>query len=487
MTELVEHGQLFIGGELVDPARHATSSRSSPRTPSRSSAACPHASTADIDRAVAAARTAFDEGPWPRMSPRRADRRRHAGSRTRIAVRHEEIGPRHHLRERAPRTPGACSPRRSAPMMVLGRGDHRRPRLPVRGAARTASSAPHARAPRAGRRRRGRRRRGTSRSSSPPPSSRPRCSPAARSCSSRRPRRRWTRYILAEMLDGGRRCRGRASTSSPPAARSASTWSRHPGVDKIAFTGSTAAGRRDGGRLAASSSSACTPGARRQVGRRSSSTTPTSTPPSPGIVLAALMNNGQACVAQTRILAAARPLRRGRRRARRGRRARWSVGDPLDPATEIGPLVAERQQRARRATSRIGQEEGAKIARRRRPPAGLDRGLVRRADPLRRRRQLHAHRPRGDLRPGRSAVHPVRRRGRRRADRQRLRLRPGRQRLDRRRRRTASTSPARSAPARTRVNTFSLDMLGPFGGYKNSRRSGGSSAPRGSASTWSTR
>ena len=30
----------------------------------------PQASVADVDRAVAAARRAFDEGPWPRMSPR---------------------------------------------------------------------------------------------------------------------------------------------------------------------------------------------------------------------------------------------------------------------------------------------------------------------------------------------------------------------------------------------------------------------------------
>lgn len=29
----------------------------------------PHVAPADVDRAVAAARTAFDEGPWPRKSP----------------------------------------------------------------------------------------------------------------------------------------------------------------------------------------------------------------------------------------------------------------------------------------------------------------------------------------------------------------------------------------------------------------------------------
>ena len=39
-------------------------------------------------------------------------------------------------------------------------------------------------------------------------------------------------------------CRRAWSTSSRPAARSASTSSRHPDVDKVAFTGSTAAGKR---------------------------------------------------------------------------------------------------------------------------------------------------------------------------------------------------------------------------------------------------
>ena len=37
------------------------------------------------------------------------------------------------------------------------------------------------------------------------------------------------------------------------------------------------------------------------------------------------------------------------------------VGDPLDPATQVGPLVAARQQQRSLDYIRIGQEEGAKI------------------------------------------------------------------------------------------------------------------------------
>lgn len=50
----------------------------------------PHASKADVDRAVAVARKAFDEGPWPRMT---LDERIAVVSRIKdaIAVRHEEI------------------------------------------------------------------------------------------------------------------------------------------------------------------------------------------------------------------------------------------------------------------------------------------------------------------------------------------------------------------------------------------------------------
>src|SRR5918995_1229284 len=67
MTELVEHGQLFIGGELTDPLGKDVIEVISPHT-EEVFGRVPHASTADVDRAVAVARAAFDEGPWPRMT-----------------------------------------------------------------------------------------------------------------------------------------------------------------------------------------------------------------------------------------------------------------------------------------------------------------------------------------------------------------------------------------------------------------------------------
>jgi len=133
---------------------------------------------------------------------------------------------------------------------------------------------------------------------------------------------------------------------------------RHPGVDKIAFTGSTASGRR----IAA----ICGEQLKRvslELGGKSAaiilddadidSTVA-------GLKTAALMNNGQGCVLQTRILVSERrhdevvdalaEMMSG-----------LQVGDPADEATDIGPLVAQRQQHRVQGYIRSGLDEGARI------------------------------------------------------------------------------------------------------------------------------
>ena len=105
----------------------------------------------------------------------------------------------------------------------------------------------------------------------------------------------------------------------------------------------------------------------------------------------------------------------------------------------------------------------------RRPPARPPReGLLRRADPLRRRGQLHDHRPGGDLRPG-AGAHPLPGRRRRRPHRQRQRLRPVR-RGDLGLR---GAGPGRGLEdpvrARSAVNGgVYYSPMSPFGGYKAS-------------------
>ena len=144
------------------------------------------------------------------------------------------------------------------------------------------------------------------------------------------------------------------------------------------------------------------------------------------------MNNGQACAAQTRILAPQSRYQEMVDALAAGVGA-MPVGDPNDPATAVGPVVAERQRDKIVGMLESGKEQGAKVAVGGGTAGASREGLVHRADGLLRRRQLDAHRPRRDLRPG-AVGDSVRDRGRRGPHRQRLRLRPVRFGVDRRRR-----------------------------------------------------
>jgi aldehyde dehydrogenase (NAD+) len=132
----------------------------------------------------------------------------------------------------------------------------------------------------------------------------------------------------------------------------------HPGVDKVTFTGSSAAGRK----IAAAAGELLRP-VTLELGGKSAAIILDDADVStvvPQIVDAGVMNNGQACVAQTRILAS---------------RAKYAevleavteavgalvVGDPLDPATQVGPLVAARQRDRVMGLIDQGKNEGARI------------------------------------------------------------------------------------------------------------------------------
>ena len=65
---------LYIGGEWVTPASGKTIEVISPAT-EEVVGVVPEAAEGDVDRAVEAARKAFDEGPWPQTTPICAIRR----------------------------------------------------------------------------------------------------------------------------------------------------------------------------------------------------------------------------------------------------------------------------------------------------------------------------------------------------------------------------------------------------------------------------
>ena len=133
---------------------------------------------------------------------------------------------------------------------------------------------------------------------------------------------------------------------------------QHPGVDKIAFTGSTAVGqwiaRECAGRLARvslelggkSAAIICPDAALERV--------------VPGLKFASYMNNGQACVAQTRILAPRSTYEEVTSRLA-DMVAALVVGDPRDESTDIGPLVSARHRDRVHGYLETGVAEGATV------------------------------------------------------------------------------------------------------------------------------
>lgn len=145
----------------------------------------------------------------------------------------------------------------------------------------------------------------------------------------------------------------------------------HPDVDKVSFTGSTAAGRRIGA-LCGERLKRCT----LELGGKSAAIILDDADLDamvPELLNAAMMNNGQACVAQTRILAS---------RARyddvvdalTAAVAAAKVGDPADMETAVGPLVSARQRDRVEGYIATGTAEGARITTGGGRPAGFDRG-----------------------------------------------------------------------------------------------------------------
>lgn len=163
--------------------------------------------------------------------------------------------------------------------------------------------------------------------------------------------------MLAEVWDSLGMPKG--SLSVLPADRDLGEYLvSHPGIDKVAFTGSTAAGRKIG--------AVCGEQLKRvtlELGGKSAAVILDDAnleTAIPDLMSASLMNNGQACVAQTRILA---PRSRYDEvvGALEAAFATQVVGDPMEETTTIGPLVSARQKERVEGYIEIGKSEGAKV------------------------------------------------------------------------------------------------------------------------------
>lgn len=146
----------------------------------------------------------------------------------------------------------------------------------------------------------------------------------------------------------------------------------HRDIDMVSFTGSTAAGRRIG--------EICGQRIRPvllELGGKSAAIVLDDV----DLDLAAervlrggvLVNNGQSCAAWSRLLVSRRrhdefvdALRRELSEVR--------VGDPLDPETDVGPLISEQQRERVEGYIRSGLDDGAEVAFGGRRPGTLDRG-----------------------------------------------------------------------------------------------------------------
>ncbi|HEV3001873.1 MAG TPA: aldehyde dehydrogenase family protein [Solirubrobacteraceae bacterium] len=146
----------------------------------------------------------------------------------------------------------------------------------------------------------------------------------------------------------------------------------HPGVDMVSFTGSTRAGRRVSELAAATVKKVAL-----ELGGKS-----------PNVILddadleravvngiqKCYLNSGQTCSALTRMLVPRSVLPVVEQIAAAAV-SQTPVGDPFDETTALGPLVSEAQRERVRSYIERGVEEGAKlVAGGAEPPEGLDRG-----------------------------------------------------------------------------------------------------------------
>jgi aldehyde dehydrogenase (NAD+) len=354
-----QHDKLFIGGDWVAPAGTGTIDVISPHT-EEVVGRVPDGTAEDVDRAVAAAREAFDHGPWPRLTF--AERAATIGRLAEIyaarqaemaALITEEMGspitfstlaqapqPLSMLQyyaeygatfEQEEQRPGLFGPvtvRREPVGVVAAVVPWNVPQFVTMTKVAPALLAG--------------------------------CTIVLKPA----PETPLDAYLLAEMAQ---------EAGIPPGVLNIVAAGRevgehlvsHRGVDKVAFTGSTAAGRRIG--------AICGEQLKRvslELGGKSAAIflDDADLQASMGMLaIAALMNNGQACVAQTRILAS-RNRYEEVVEAVAAMVTSQPVGDPADPATGIGPLVAKRQQERVEGYIKIGMDEGAKVV-----VGGLDR------------------------------------------------------------------------------------------------------------------
>jgi aldehyde dehydrogenase (NAD+) len=359
------HDKLFVGGHWISPASSECIDVISP-VDGTTLASAASAGRADVDRAVAAARDAFDAGPWPRMAlqeriavlerldaaieeraemiatlitqemgcPITQSRWMQVGVPRRILQSYVEIAARHTFREIRRATTGNALVTRVPVGVVAAVVPWNAPlsitMMKITPALLTGCTVV--------------------------------LKPAIETP--------FDALLLAELL---------ADAGLPPGVLNvipadtpvSEYLVSHPSVDKVSFTGSTVAGRRV--------ASICGHDLRRvtlELGGKSAAVILDDADLDAAVEslrLGALRNTGQICSNKTRVLVSRR--RQGELLEKLSAMvSSMPIGDPMDPATEFGPLVSARQRERVEEYVAIGRAEGAvPVVDGGRPP-GLDAG-----------------------------------------------------------------------------------------------------------------
>jgi aldehyde dehydrogenase (NAD+) len=363
--QLMYRRTFYIGGEWIEPIGTESLPVISPST-ELPVGSVPLATVGDIDRAVAAARAAFDDGPWPRMSvTERADilQRSAAVLRKReddiAQVTVDEMGVAISQAKLA-QTGLVAAVFEYYAELIRTYAFERLVRVGARGGLVTqepvgvvAAIVPW---------------------NAPVTLAAWKIAPAlAAGCTvvlKPAPEAPLSNYVLAEAL---------AEAGVPAGVINVVPGGRdvgehlvtHPGTDKVAFTGSTAAGKRI--------MSLCGEQVKRvslELGGKSASVLLDDADLGsvvPGVVKGGMHLSGQVCAAHTRILVPR--ARYGEALAAAGAAAdAVPVGDPHDPSTVVGPLVAERQRSRVEGLISGAVADGARIVAGGGRPASLPRG-----------------------------------------------------------------------------------------------------------------
>jgi len=353
MEVMTNHRSLFIGGEWVEPASANRIEVVSPVT-EEVVASVPEGSREDIDRAVAAARRALESGPWPSMT---LEQRVGILSRLRgLLVEHAEQLAQVITEEMGCPIAQSRAIQVVNPVRILDAYVEAAASYPFR----SVRSSQHGRALVL--------REPVGVVAAVVPWNVPlsltlqKLVPALLTgCTlvlKPSPETPLDAYVVARLLQEAGCPPG--VVNIVPAGREVSEYLvSHPGVAKVTFTGSSAAGRRI--------AEVCGKDLRRvtlELGGKSASIILDDADLDQAVAamrLGSFRNNGQICALKTRLLVPA------------ARQAEFVdrvcalvdsliIGDPRDPATDIGPLVSERQRKVVEGYIASGCNEGARLA-----------------------------------------------------------------------------------------------------------------------------